>query len=250
MTVAEVTERIAPTSSTEDIFHQGDGDKVTALREAVPGDLLEKLDKSVGSFKHTLGNALSRKAGERFPNGLHVEKDSTGHRKVARWTVRGDGGTGRTDPLPSRKTKSTNIYAYREGGGFVPPVPPDGSKAQTFQHDNHGGTVPPPPSKNQESAPLKAISGRNGTCVRRDTAAPCRFCGGTRFWLSMISDLAVCALCHPPADENLVSRWIGEEPVVEDRFAREEEYLQHGGPRDRRDLPGGGAALRGDPIAG
>ena len=47
----------------------------------------------------------------------------------------------------------------------------------------------------------------------RDCGLICFSCKESRFWLS-IHGVAVCARCHPPADEKLVAAWIESRPGV------------------------------------
>ena len=79
--------------------HQGD-DPITgkgltrlikehdALRNAIPDDLAETLERSEGSFTRQLGHALSKRAGTKFGDeGLHVA--NTGElRRAKLWSAR------------------------------------------------------------------------------------------------------------------------------------------------------------------
>lgn len=44
----------------------------------------------------------------------------------------------------------------------------------------------------------------------------CYACGGTLFWISKLDGHLYCAVCHPPADPDIVAGWRGEKKDPED----------------------------------
>jgi hypothetical protein len=72
ITVADLTKRIS------------DND---ALKEALPADLAEAFDKSVGSFSRKLGTALAKRAGTRYgEDGMHIVRAGE-FRRAVRWKL-------------------------------------------------------------------------------------------------------------------------------------------------------------------
>lgn len=86
ITVNEFTDDIS--CPIDDYTPREKAARVRALRETLPERLPESFSRSLGSFKVALGKALSKRAGVRFPNMLHLERASDeSHTKVARWKV-------------------------------------------------------------------------------------------------------------------------------------------------------------------
>jgi hypothetical protein len=72
ITVADLTKRI---------------DDNDTLKEALPGDLAEAFDKSVGSFSRKLGTALAKRAGTRYgEDGMHIVRAGE-FRRAVRWKL-------------------------------------------------------------------------------------------------------------------------------------------------------------------
>jgi hypothetical protein len=62
------------------------------LKDALPGDLSEALDKGEGSFTRRLGKALAKRAGTRFgEDGLHITEAGE-QRRAKLWSVRDSSG--------------------------------------------------------------------------------------------------------------------------------------------------------------
>ncbi len=53
-----------------------------------------------------------------------------------------------------------------------------------------------------------ALNGLNGLIGHVSGSAPCHCCHATVFWESQ-HGAVVCATCHPPSDDRIVTRWIG-----------------------------------------
>jgi hypothetical protein len=147
ITVSELADRVSETDDERKTFPE----KSRILRESLPPFLAEAMGRSEGSFKRLLGNALSKRAKMRFPNGLYVEKyRGDSHRKVAKWQICGvlansspqnqpidftresttpAGTAGTNSPLThERKQENGNKEyreSYREQGGIDPAVPAD-----------------------------------------------------------------------------------------------------------------------------
>lgn len=63
-----------------------------SLRDALPGDLSEALDKGEGSFTRRLGKALAKRAGTRYGNdGLHISEAGE-ERRAKLWRVQDSSG--------------------------------------------------------------------------------------------------------------------------------------------------------------
>jgi hypothetical protein len=63
-----------------------------SLKDALPGDLAEALDKGKGSFTRKLGNALAKRAGTRYgEEGLHIAEAGE-FRRAKLWSVRDSSG--------------------------------------------------------------------------------------------------------------------------------------------------------------
>ena len=62
------------------------------LRDALPGDLSEALDKGEGSFTRRLGKAISKRAGTRYgDDGIHIEAAGE-HQRAKRWKLQDSSG--------------------------------------------------------------------------------------------------------------------------------------------------------------
>lgn len=62
-------------------------EKESSLKDALPGDLSEALDKGEGSFTRRLGNALAKRAGTRYgEEGLHIAEAGE-FRRAKLWSV-------------------------------------------------------------------------------------------------------------------------------------------------------------------
>ena len=87
------------------------------LKNALPGDLSEALDKGEGSFTRRLGKALAKRAGTRYgEDGLHVTEAGE-QRRAKLWSVRDSSGECEFVSLynPSASEFSSNDRSNKEG---------------------------------------------------------------------------------------------------------------------------------------
>jgi hypothetical protein len=89
-----------------------------SLKDALPGDLSEALDKGEGSFTRRLGNALAKRAGTRYgEEGLHIAEAGE-FRRAKLWSVQESTGECEFVSFVSLYNPSASkFYAYNTGDG-------------------------------------------------------------------------------------------------------------------------------------
>jgi len=101
----------------------------SSLKDALPGDLSEALDKGEGSFTRRLGKAIAKRAGTRYGDeGLHIEEAGE-LRRAKLWSIRDSSGecefvsfVSLYNPSASKNVCNDNIQAegnraYAASGG-------------------------------------------------------------------------------------------------------------------------------------
>lgn len=61
---------------------------------------------------------------------------------------------------------------------------------------------------NREGGKMQVIHNPKAREFRHNPREPCPWCGSFKWWLAKVSEKVTCGLCHPPAFESFVEKWI------------------------------------------
>jgi hypothetical protein len=174
--------------------------------DILAGALPDAIDRDPKKIIRSLGNALARKNGVRYPNGLMVTKSKKIVHHAAAWQVMNY--RQRAEKGESGKFDFGDLDTKGESGELPSALHSDASKSEKDEKEEeiyeHGVE---PNSPNSPQAQKRGVSTKN--ILRKPTSAalwegmpdypkePCYTCGGLDFWPDFEAKRFVCTRCHP-----------------------------------------------------